>query len=205
MNESNKTQSAPGSAPEYALTDRLAQAEKERGELLVALRVFAEAYEPIAEQDKRWVNMTEAERAALDGNRMTPPMTIGDFRRAYEAVQGIRTPAANAAGLSCAAALAPEGGRDAFAAAFRELDCSTPDGVIDIAWAGIPGKLWCAAQRRTPAADAAGLRDLCAEMVKLHSERGTVLMVHMDEMARILSDRAPAVGAGGLDATGSDK
>lgn len=44
-----------------------------------------------------------------------------------------------------------------------------------------------------PAAPTAELIELCADMVKLHAERGTVLTIHMDELARILAAPAAAV------------
>jgi hypothetical protein len=57
-----------------ALLDRLERAE-------AALAPFAAAYRPDGEHDAET-------RRFLDRNTITPPMTVGDFRRAYEATNG---------------------------------------------------------------------------------------------------------------------
>lgn len=61
-----------------------AEDAREHGELRAALKPFADAYAPEA---RRHVELgANAELLEfLDGNRITPAVTMGDFRRAYEA------------------------------------------------------------------------------------------------------------------------
>jgi hypothetical protein len=91
----SKMHSAPVSAPECALTERVAALEKERDELLVALRPFADAYRPTAEANAKF-GATEKMLEFLDRNRITPTVTMGDFRCAYETLNGQRPASANA-------------------------------------------------------------------------------------------------------------
>lgn len=64
-----------------------AQQDGDCARLLAALKPFAESYKPEAERLEEFGATAEL-REFLDRNRITPPMTMGDFRKAYEAVFG---------------------------------------------------------------------------------------------------------------------
>ncbi len=68
---------------------RLSIVRKERDELLAALEPFATAFKPAAEQLRKY-GASDVMLTYLDRNTVTPTMTMGDFRRAFEAVTGTK-------------------------------------------------------------------------------------------------------------------
>jgi hypothetical protein len=68
---------------------RLSIVRKERDELLAALEPFATAFKPAAEQLRKY-GASDVMLTHLDRNTVTPTMTMGDFRRAFEAVTGTK-------------------------------------------------------------------------------------------------------------------
>lgn len=65
------------------------EARIERDELLAALEPFATAFKPAAEQLRKY-GASDVMLTHLDRNTVTPTMTMGDFRRAFEAVTGTK-------------------------------------------------------------------------------------------------------------------
>lgn len=65
------------------LESKVAVLESENKRLREALKPFADAFEPKTntDPDEKW-------QAAFDRNMCTPSMTMGDFRKAHEAMEG---------------------------------------------------------------------------------------------------------------------